>query len=279
MKLDTSSYYPKSPLDDDDSEEWISGEDKQDIQDGSIVPESVADSVDVKITESVVIPDSEVDSQFLVDDGTPESPANNVIDKLCTLLSWVFVPLLMPLYGLLLAFNLSILSFMPTGAKWTYAIITVGITVILPMLLIFLLKKVGLVHDIGLNGRKERFLPYLISILSMGGLGWFMWTKGAPMWLVMFYMGGAVAGAVNTIVNFKWKISAHAAGIAGVVALLIRIVSTGFPLPSAQGWLIASIVVSGLLGSARIWQGRHTMWQVLAGYAVGFTSVILMTLI
>lgn len=279
MKLDTSSYYPKSPLDDDDSEEWISGEDKPEIQDVSIDAERPSEVIDVQVPETVVIADSEVDSQFLVDDGTPESPTNNVIDKCCTLLSWVFVPLLMPLYGLLLAFNLSILTFMPISAKWTYALITVGITVILPMLLIFMLKKAGVVHDIGLNGRKERFLPYLISILSMGGLGWFMWTKGAPMWLVMFYGGGAVAGAVNTIVNFRWKISAHAAGIAGVVALLIRIISTGFPLPSIQGWLIASIVVSGLLGSARIWQGRHTMWQVLAGYVVGFTSVILMTLI
>ena len=48
--------------------------------------------------------------------------------------------------------------------------------------------------------------------------------------------------------------------------------------PELFGWLIAPIIVSGLLGSARVWLGRHTVWQVLAGYAVGFCSVFFLTM-
>ena len=62
------------------------------------------------------------------------------------------------------------------------------------------------------------------------------------------------------------------------MALLICIEKDGFARPELFGWLIASIIVSGLLGSARVWLGRHTVWQVLAGYAVGFCSVFFLTM-
>ena len=53
----------------------------------------------------------------------------------------------------------------------------------------------------------------------------------APMWLTMFFAGGAVAGIVELIVNHWWKISVHAAGVAGIVALLVRIMHDGYPAP------------------------------------------------
>ena len=81
------------------------------------------------------------------------------------------------------------------------------------------------------------------------------------------------------LINFRWKISAHAAGVAGVVALLIRIIRDGLPQDGAFLWLLIAIGLSGILGTARVWLGRHTAWQVIAGYAVGFLSVILMTLL
>ncbi|MDE5795836.1 MAG: phosphatase PAP2 family protein, partial [Muribaculaceae bacterium] len=108
---------------------------------------------------------------------------------------------------------------------------------------------------------------------------WFMSLKGAPLWMSMFFIGGAVAGIINLVVNFYWKISAHSAGIAGIVAMLLRIMRDGFPEPSTFSWLIAVILLSGLLGAARVWLGRHTVCQVLAGYAVGFCSVFFITLI
>lgn len=274
MKLDKTSYYPKSNLEDDDSEDWFEQRASEPEK------EVIKEVVEVEVVEEIKKAQPEDDSsQFLEDDGRPETPINRVINVICTILSWVLVPLLMPLYGLLIAFNYSLLNYMPTATKCVFALIACGFTVAVPMLLIFIMKKLGIVHDLGLNGRKERFIPYLISIFSMGGTAVFMWYKGAPMWLNMFLAAGAVAGAVNMLINFKWKISAHAAGIAGIVALVIRILSMGYHHPATFDLLIITILAAGLLGSARIWQGRHTMWQVLAGYAVGFTSVILMTLI
>lgn len=267
MKLDTSTYYPKSHLEEEDVDVWIDTDTKEEAK-------------PIPNPNPNLVPNSEDDqSQFLDDDGTPETPITKAIDKICTLISWILVPILMPIYGMLLAYNYSILYFMPYNSKVVFLLIALGFTVIIPMLLVYLLKKMGIVSDLGLNGRKERFIPYIISILSLAGTGWFMIHKGAPLWFGFFFIGGAAAGLINLIINFKWKISAHSAGIAGIVALMIRIISIGFPQPGAQTWLIISIIAAGILGSVRIWQGRHTLGQVIGGYAVGFLSVLLFTLI
>ena len=194
-------------------------------------------------------------------------------------LSWLFVPLMMPVYGLILAFGLSILDLAPMRMRVLFTFIVAGIDLVIPMLLIMLLKKMKIVDDLGLNGQKERLIPYIITIVCYLATAWFMATKNAPQWMWLFFCGGALGGFINMLINFRWKISAHAAGIAGIVALLIRIEKDGSPEPQLFFWLITTIIVAGLLGSARVWLGRHTVWQVLAGYAVGFCSVFFLTMI
>lgn len=209
----------------------------------------------------------------------PETPLEKAITGFSHLLSWVLVPLLMPVYGMMLAFGLSLLDVAPMHMRVNFTLIVAGITVVVPMILVLLLKKLGLVDDVGLNNRKERLIPYIITIVAYGVTAWFMAAKHAPLWLSMFFAGGAVAALINLIINFRWKISAHAAGIAGVVALIIRIAKDGYPEPEIYTWLLIAIGLTGLLGSARVWLGRHTVWQVLAGYAVGFCSVFFLTMI
>lgn len=273
MPVDTSSYYPEVPGNGNDGYSLNNRE-------GSILEPSPS-------PEPVATPQtlpSDGGQTTMPDDDSPQPiPDTNGVEKTMTgishFLSWVLVPLLMPVYGLLFAFNLSILDFAPFGMKLNYTLIIFALDTILPMALVIVLKMLGYVSDYGLNGRRERLLPYILMVAAYGGSAWFMAAKGAPIWLSMFFAGGAAAAFVNMLVNFKWKISAHAAGIAGVVALLIRIAKDGWASPDAYFWLLASVVLAGMLGSARVWLGRHTVWQVLAGYAVGFCAVFFLTMI
>ncbi|MDE5887475.1 MAG: phosphatase PAP2 family protein [Muribaculaceae bacterium] len=264
MKIDTSSYYPETG-----GEEGFSLNRRETTLFG-----------EVKKEEDSAVPTAEerkADTNPRPEPEVPPKEWERVVSGASHFLSWVLVPLLMPVYGLLLAFSLSILDLAPMSTRVGFTLIVAGINVLVPMMLVLLLKKMGIVDDLGLNGRKERLIPYIISIVALAGTAVFMYYKGAPHWLVWFFGGGAVGGCVNLIVNFWWKISAHAAGIAGVVALLVRIARDGNPHPAVFGWLIASIIIAGLLGSSRVWLGRHTVWQVMAGLLVGFTSVILFT--
>lgn len=205
------------------------------------------------------------------------------IDKIITaishFLSWVFVPMLIPVYGTLMILYLSMMSFVPASSKVVFTLAVVLFNVVIPMLFVIILKKLGYVKDLGLNNRSERPIPYIIMILCFSGTALFFHMKGAPLWMTLFYAGGALAALVNLIVNFWWKISAHAAAMAGLVALLIIINRDGLPHASIAGWLIATVILTGLLGSARVWLDRHTVGQVMAGYAVGFLSIYLLGLI
>lgn len=273
MKIDKSSYYPQSYLNDEST------------YDPTIKP-LVEEKPTTKSEREVVLVnendnEEELSALELVASlqDSQENWLERTISGISVFLSWVLVPLFMPIFGLLFAFTLSILDYAPMATKMSFISITALLTIGIPGLLIFFLKKAGIVHDIGLNGRKERLIPYIILIACYLANAWFFNYKGAPSWLVMFFVAGAVGGLVNLIINFWWKISAHAAGVAGVVAMLIRIESFGFPHTGIHTWLLISIICCGLLGSARIWLGRHTIGQVMAGYAVGFCSVLFLTLI
>lgn len=250
MNIDKSDYYPESLLDDEE-------EDKEEIEE---VEETSPEPHDpVKIS------------------GEPEPEADSETERCVTgfahFLSWVLVPMFMPVFGIILCFGLTILNFTNFGTRLAFTAITAAFNIVAPMIVILLLKRFGFIKDVGLNEQKERLVPYLVCIVCLVGTAIFMYFKGAPVWLAMFFFGGAAAGVVEVIINKWWKISVHAAGIAGIVALLLYLLQFQFTLPATRTWLLITIGAAGLLGSARIWLGRHTLWQVLAGYAVGFCAV------
>ncbi len=287
MPIDTSSYYPEVP--DGDREYGPSlnrpGRGLFGDPEPSEPAPAEAMSVDTRQRESVSADSAEESGKNAYgcdrrnDKDSGKSQWEITADWIGNILSWLLVPILMPVYGIIIIFGLSILDIVPMGTRLVFTSVVFGINVVIPLLSFFVMKKMGIVDDIGLNERKERLMPYIITILCMGGTFLFMYQKGAPLWVSMFFSGGAAAGLVNLLVNFRWKISAHAAGIAGVVALLIRIIKDGYPEPAIFTWLIIAIILSGMMGSARVWLGRHTVWQVLAGYAVGFCSVFFLTMI
>lgn len=238
------------------------------------MPDTPASAEAPLTSEEVSLRESEVPA-------APEdsTPVERWITRFSHLISWIFVPLLMPVYGIMLIFSLSFLAFAPFATKLLFTLIVFGANFLVPMLLVLLLKKLGIIDDVGLNGRRERLIPYIITIVCLAGTGLFLYLKMAPLWVAMFYAGGALAGLINLLVNFRWKISAHAAGIAGVVAMLIQVIKEGPASGSMVGWIVGAIICAGVLGSARIWLGRHTLMQVLAGSAVGFLSVWTLSLL
>lgn len=284
MPIDTSSYYPEvNGPDNENRGDSLNGQ-----RDSLFGPTKVEKPSGVESEEEAPLKEREESNleRFLKDskekEESPVSPPQQDkgmlkgIDIFCNIISWVLVPLLMPVFAILFIFKLSILDVVPEGMQTAFVFIIAGINLVAPMLLIYLLKLVGVVDDLGLNGQKERLIPYLITALCYGISAWFLASRGAPVWVSMFFCGGVAASLINLCINFRWKISAHAAAIAGVVALLIRLQRDVAVEPKLFLWLIITVGAAGLLGSARVWLGRHTVWQVLAGYCVGFCSVFFM---
>lgn len=195
------------------------------------------------------------------------------MQALARFLSSILSPLLMPTYGIFLVLWVSILCYLPTGTRLVVLLVVFGITCILPMIVIAVLHNLKLIDDKRLIDKKERTFPYLATILCYLGAGLYLTNIHMQQWAVVFVWGGAVACTVSLIVNFWWKTSAHMAGIGGVLAFLVRLRMDGLSAFNIY-WIVCGIIIlAGALGTARIYMGRHTFWQVIAGFFNGYICV------
>ncbi|MCM1077701.1 MAG: hypothetical protein NC411_10125 [Bacteroides sp.] len=199
--------------------------------------------------------------------------------KFSEIISAVFSPLIVPTYGMVVTAFLTILRFLPSNLLWTAIGITFVITCLVPASVIIALYKTGVITDPGLNERTERYVPYSVVVLCYIGCAFFFYKASAPLWLPMFFAGASAATVINTIVNRWWKISAHAAAMGGLVALMFRIVASHYALVNMNVWISVVIILAGLVMTARVYLGRHTLWQVFAGCANGFICVYLLSMI
>lgn len=200
---------------------------------------------------------------------------NKFIAGLANFLSTALSPLLMPTYGVFLALWVSILCLLPYGRRVAILLVCMGITCIMPLIFLSVLRHFKLVKDLHVNIREQRFIPYMFTALCNAVAAYYLYYCHAPLWFTMFMVGVALTILVMALINLKWKISAHMAGIGGVIALIYQIHVQGLSAFDLLGMLCFSIIVAGLLGSARLVLKRHDIWQVLAGVVVGFLCVSL----
>lgn len=202
-----------------------------------------------------------------------------MIKKISQILSFIFSPLLVPTYGILMAFNYSYLVLASTGTKVGVTAVVFIFTCLFPLLLIGTLWKLGKVSDPGLNSRTDRTVPYLITAASYVAATIYLLNVKSPTWLVMFFCGGFSAVVVSTIVNRWWKISAHMAAMGGLVALSVCMMTGGVAVRQMLWIVLTGIVLCGLVGTARLVLERHTLGQVAAGFLNGFVCVFLLMML
>ena len=196
--------------------------------------------------------------------------ANKIIAAASRFLSNVFTPLMMPTYGVFIALWVSVLCLLPYGTRVSALLMCMGITCILPLIFISVLRHFKLVKDLHVDIREQRLYPYLVTSLCYCIAAYYLYYRHSPQWLVMFMVGSAVTVLVMALINLKWKVSAHMAGIGGIIGLIYQIHVQGLSAMELMWLLCMTIILAGLLGSARITLKRHDILQVLAGVLVGF---------
>ena len=200
---------------------------------------------------------------------------NKLIADAANLLSTVLSPLMMPTYGVFLVMWASVLCLLPYGTRVSVLLVCMGITCILPLIFLSVLRHFKLVKDLHVEIREQRFIPYLFTALCYAVAAYYLYYCHSPQWFTMFMVGSALTVLLMALINLKWKISAHMAGIGGVIALIYQIHVQGLSAFDLFWLLCFNIILAGLLGSARLVRKRHDMWQVLAGVIVGFLCVSL----
>lgn len=195
------------------------------------------------------------------------------------LISIIFNPLLIPTFAMAMAMILTPMAGLPLLTRiGATAVITV-LTAVLPMMLIISLHSLKMVSNTSLTERRERIIPYsatcVLYIIAMIYLS----KASAPQWLTNMMFGATVALVAVTLISLRWKISAHLTGMGGLCAFIAVLSTTYGASPSVMWVLIASVLISGIVGVARLGLGSHTPAQAGAGFLLGAAAMALCSIL
>ncbi len=175
----------------------------------------------------------------------------------------------MPLAGVFILLSYGgWLNMLPRDGK-IYIYVVVGITtLILPIMMMPILMRTKIITSYLLKEQTERRIPYLIIALLYLVGAFILQKVDAPIIISLFLNGSSMIVLTVAIVNWRWKVSAHMAGIGGV---------TGMVLAISLRWMLNEQIIvallflaSGLIGYARLQNDDHTPAQVYTGYLIGF---------
>lgn len=190
------------------------------------------------------------------------------MQKIAQAISLVFHPLLMPTIGILLLMNtgfyFALISF---EAKKYILLIVFTSTCVLPLIGIGLLMLLTR-FKLDLDKHSDRILPFMSTAIFYY-LGYYLLGRLPifPIYRILL-IGSILTIALLMFVSVKWKISAHLAGIGGLIGAMLAL-SLRLSINSSD-LLAGLILVAGILGSSRILLEKHTPLQVYAGFTAGF---------
>jgi len=177
--------------------------------------------------------------------------------KLAAVITHVFNP------PVVAAFTFLILLYSQSSISLPFVAVSLTFGTLVPLAVIFLLLKRGVVSDFFVSEKKERAKPFAGAILSyiIGSL--MLWWLRAPLIVtasMLCYAGNTV---LMMLITRQWKISVHASGITGPTTVLIESIGV---------WVSIFFALLIPVGWARIKMKAHTPTQIIAGALVTIVS-------
>ncbi len=184
-------------------------------------------------------------------------------------LSFVLHPFVLPTYmAVALLFSGGMVAMLPAPLRW-YMVGVVAIdTLLLPAVAIFIMCRLNLLGDLRLSTRRERMVPLMVVALCYILCAYMLSDLTLAFLVRKFIVAGFSCVVLALAVTVFWQISLHLTAMGGVVAMLTLVCASG--VADAMAVLCLAVLAAGLLASARLWLGRHDLWQVAAGFVGGF---------
>ena len=199
--------------------------------------------------------------------------ADKTMLRVARVTSIVFTPFSIPFLAFLVLFLFSYLRIMPILYKGIVLGIVYCFTILTPTITIFLFRKINGFARQELSERKKRYVPILLTIISYVFCLLMMRKLNIPWDMTGIIFVSLVISIICILVNLKWKLSEHMAGMGGIIGGLVSFSALFSYNPVV--WLCLFILIAGILGSARIVLGHHTLGEVLSGFVVGLVCSFL----
>ena len=209
------------------------------------------------------------------------------MQNIAQVISWVFNPLLMPVYALLLVmyipsdhitYNPYCMYYLPPENKMSIIYIFLLFGFAAPGLSFYLLQRRNIIQSIEMDSSKERMIPIAIMFaycLMLYILLLYL-SRGShllPKYLYALPLSGTIITFVFFFLN-KWKkISIHSAASGILVGFIFAYILGHYEYNTAM--LVIAILVSGFVMSARLLLEKHTLSETVIGWGIGLTITFL----
>jgi len=189
----------------------------------------------------------------------------NSIDKqkFAEFVSFIFAP---QFVGLFSFFVISFYLEPNIKMKIISSFTTISFSVIFPTVFIYYLIYRGIIDHPFVPVREQRTIPYLFAVLS-AFVGFLILLYFKAHWLIIASQWCYVSNTfLIMLINSRWKISAHSAGLSGPLTVLTWIF--GYKI-------LPLFILIPLVGWSRLYLRVHTFWQVIGGAMLGIFSTSL----
>lgn len=211
---------------------------------------------------------------------------------LARILSYAGHPLLILTYILLLLMSINPYAFSVRSLDDQRAILLLlsvfSTTFLIPGFGVALLKPLGFIRSLEMEDKQERIGPYIITGI------FYLWlfknlfsVTQVPALYAVCVLGATIGLFFAFFLNIFTKVSAHATGMGGLIAMVLltafewRGASLAFPV--FGGWvsfsmtsvLACTVLFAGLIGVARLALRAHVPVDLYRGYVAGFVAVMI----
>jgi hypothetical protein len=197
--------------------------------------------------------------------------------KMARIISAVFHPFLIPVYGLLIIFIAPTLyNYLPFEVKKLIILIVMVNNILLPLSLLPFFVHRNLISSWYMTEQKDRIIPLIISTILYIVTTYIIYKFRVPFFLKTFFIAVSFLSLLATLINFRWKISLHSMGAGAILALVVLL---SFKMYTPLLWyLIPVIIVCGVILSSRLQLNLHNPGEVWTGFLTGIAGFSIIAL-
>lgn len=196
------------------------------------------------------------------------------MNKLLKSISYIFHPLIMPLLGVIFYFSKSP-RFIPIEIIQAKVVSLFILTIILPVLLYYLLKTIGVVSSINLETTKERIYPLILNGVIILIVLQRILTPSQSAELYFFFVGILISNmACLLLAIMRFKASIHMIGISGVFMFFITL-SIHFSI-NINGTLALMAIITGAVATSRLHLKAHSYIELIIGTFIGIIPQLIL---
>ena len=193
-----------------------------------------------------------------------------ILKRIARVISAFFSPYYIAFVSFIILFIFSYLRIMPLQYKLIVLGVVYGFTILIPQLTVFIFRKMNEYTVDDMAQRKQRYVSLFLYLISYVFCLIIMHRLNIPWYMTGIIFTVLILMTICLILNLRWRISEHMAGAGATIGGLVAFsMLFGY---NPLWWLCLLILVTGIVGSARIVLGHHSLGEILAGFVVGIVS-------